>query len=161
MGSKSKRKPTARRAWGEWEEREPSDAVKRMSVELEGAESVRAFGNGIYRVLVYELPDGITHLSIRNERNTAIRDWRDMQRIKNELTDPEREAVELYPAESRLVDTSNQFHLWVAPPGAIFPIGWNDGRVVFDELPDEAARALQDRGMTLEGIRSTRQRRLP
>jgi len=36
-----------------------------------------------------------------------------LQRIKNEIVGPEHEAVELFPAESRLVDTSNQYHLWV------------------------------------------------
>lgn len=55
------------------------------------------------------------HLSIRRRDRGAARDWRDLQRIKNELMGPEAEAVELYPAESRLVDAANQFHLWVFP----------------------------------------------
>jgi hypothetical protein len=37
-----------------------------------------------------------------------VHDWRDLQRIKNQLVGPECEAVELYPAESRKVDTANQ-----------------------------------------------------
>ena len=55
----------------------------------------------------------LTHLSVRNNDNTAIRDWRDMQYIKNELVGEENEGFELYPRESRLVDTANQFHIWV------------------------------------------------
>jgi hypothetical protein len=39
-------------------------------------------------------------------------DWRDFQRIKNDLVGPEWEAVELYPAESRLMDPSNYYSLW-------------------------------------------------
>ena len=57
----------------------------------------------------------MTHLSIRNTENTAIRDWRDMQYIKNELVGDENEGFELFPKESRLVDTANQFHIWVFP----------------------------------------------
>lgn len=54
----------------------------------------------------------LIHLSIkRNDRN-PLHDWRDLQRIKNEILGKEEEAVELYPAESRLVDAANQYHLW-------------------------------------------------
>ena len=56
-------------------------------------------------------PDAI-HLSIRNQDRSAKHDWRDFQRIKNQLAGPEWEAVEIYPAESRLVDSANQYHLW-------------------------------------------------
>jgi hypothetical protein len=55
-----------------------------------------------------------------------VHDWRDLQRIKNELVGPECEAVELYPAESRLVDTANQYHLWAdADPTYRFGLGFN------------------------------------
>lgn len=70
-------------------------------------------------------------LSIRNRANTACRDWRDFQRIKNELVGEEAEAAELYPAESRLVDCANQFHLWCFPPGFRFPFGFGE-RMVLD-----------------------------
>lgn len=39
--------------------------------------------------------------------------FRDLQRIKNEIVGPECEGVELYPAESRLVDVANTYHLFV------------------------------------------------
>jgi hypothetical protein len=39
----------------------------------------------------------------------AIHDWRELQRIKNEIVGDEIEAVELYPAESRLLDTANWY----------------------------------------------------
>jgi hypothetical protein len=49
-----------------------------------------------------------------------------MQKIKNLIVGPENEGVELFPAESRLVDTANQYHLWVFErPDVRFPIGWN------------------------------------
>jgi hypothetical protein len=66
-----------------------------------------------------EIPDGI-HLSIRRMDRAPARDWRDFQRIKNQLCGPEWEGVEIYPAESRLVDGANQYHLWCFP----FKIGF-------------------------------------
>jgi len=63
--------------------------------------------------------DPVAHLSIRNRDRSTQRSWTDFQRIKNELCGPEYEAVELYPAESRLVDLSNQYHLWVFRKGAL------------------------------------------
>lgn len=52
------------------------------------------------------------YLSIRRQDRKAVHDWRHFQRIKNQLAGPEWEGVEIYPAESRLVDGANQYHLW-------------------------------------------------
>jgi len=71
-------------------------------------------------------------LSIKTLDRSAWHDWRDLQRIKNELVGPEVEAVELFPAESRLVDGANQFHLWCFPEWT-FPFGFNEGRMVTEE----------------------------
>lgn len=69
----------------------------------------------------------IVQLSIRRLDRAPARDWRDFQRIKNQLVGEECEAIELYPAESRLVDTANQFHLWcVADPEFRFPFGYSE-----------------------------------
>jgi hypothetical protein len=68
-------------------------------------------------------------LSIKRRDRAPVGEerFRDFQRIKNELVGKECEAVELYPAESRLVDTANQYHLWViAEPGHIFPFGFTE-----------------------------------
>jgi len=74
----------------------------------------------------------MTHLSIRNNDNTADHDWREMQYIKNELVGEENEGFELYPRESRLVDTANQFHIWVFQDiSKGLPIGFNQ-RLVTD-----------------------------
>ena len=80
--------------------------------------------NGQYVVIRKDDSQGFTHLSIRRADRRACRDWRDFQAIKNQLCGPEREGIELYPAESRVVDTANQFHLWVMPEGVTLPIGW-------------------------------------
>ncbi len=60
-----------------------------------------------------EEPIYYTHLSIRRDDNQAKPDWRVFQWIKNQLVGEENEGVEIYPPESRLIDTCNQFHLWV------------------------------------------------
>lgn len=72
----------------------------------------------------------LLHLSIKRLDREAVHDWRKLQQIKNMLTDPEFEAIELYPAESRLLDTANQYHLWVfADAGFRLPFGF-EGRNV-------------------------------
>lgn len=62
-----------------------------------------------------------------------IHDWRELQDVKNALVGTEGEAVELYPAESRLVDTANQYHLFaLAERGQRFPFGFRE-RLVGDK----------------------------
>lgn len=70
-------------------------------------------------------------LSIRRLDREYIRDWRDLQRIKNEILGPEAEGIEIFPAESRLNDTANQYFMWCVV-GAKFPIGPQD-RLVCEE----------------------------
>ena len=88
--------------------------------------------NDRYTVIVYQRPGGMTELSIRRNDREYPRDWRHFQKIKNDICGSEREGVELYPAESRLVDAANQFHIWVLPLGMTFPFGYNAGRQVSD-----------------------------
>jgi hypothetical protein len=69
----------------------------------------------------------LVHLSIRRADRAAIHDWRDLQRIKNELVGPKCEGLEIYPAEERLVDSANQFHLWVFHSESFrLPIGYRE-----------------------------------
>lgn len=92
--------------------------------------------NSRYQVNVYDVPAGawpsLWWLSIkrRDKGPPGPERFRDFQRIKNEIVGPEHEAVEMYPAESRLVDTSNQFHLWVfKDPTVRLPFGFTDRRI--------------------------------
>ncbi len=75
----------------------------------------------------------LTHLSIKRHDRQPMHDWRDLQMIKTVLCGPESEAMEVYPAESRLVDTANQYHLWVLPKGLHLPFGFTDGRLVVEK----------------------------
>ena len=73
------------------------------------------------------------YLSIKTIDKEPIHDWRDLQQIKNELCGKDREALEIYPAESRLVDTANQYHLWVIPKDAQIPFGFTQREVITKE----------------------------
>lgn len=88
----------------------------------------RVHRNGTFQVIETDVvgADGATytHLSIKRHDGGVVRDWRHLQRLKNELLGPEREAVEVFPAESRLVDTANLFHLWALPEGWRVPFGY-------------------------------------
>lgn len=85
------------------------------------------FENETYRVLSNERAQGITQLSIWRHDREPAHNWRDFQAIKNQLCGEEREAMELYPAQSRVVDYVNQYHLWVMPAGMTIPIGFPAG----------------------------------
>jgi len=81
-----------------------------------------------------EMPSAVVHLSIKTIDKSTEHDWREFQTIKNELVGEESEGCELYPSESRKVDTANQYHLWVFEnPKMKFPFGFNEGRIVTGE----------------------------
>lgn len=102
----------------------------------------------IYQVATEDIgnPFGIENgdmiwLSIKRVDRQVIHDWREFQKIKNALVGDECEGFEIYPAESRLVDTSNQFHLWVfKSPKVSIPVGWKE-RLVMG--PDPRTKAKQ------------------
>ena len=114
----------------------PEEAIQHW---LDRQMSIQIWLSEDHQVAVYE--DGppcegwppMTHLSIKRRDKEPIRDWRELQAIKNALVGEQYEAVELYPADSRLVDTANQYHLWVLnQEGTSFPFGFTDRLVDFD-----------------------------
>jgi hypothetical protein len=114
-------------------------------------DGVEYYGNDLYNVQLRRLEAShpsappLIWLSISRKDRDTIKDWRDLQRIKNELVGPECEGVEIYPAESRLVDTSNQFHLWVVDdPTFRWPFGYTEREIrTPDEVALEAPGAVQ------------------
>ena len=102
--------------------------VDQVLVELETAEM---WTNDQYVVVVTRREDGtVEELSIRREDRRAAHDWRDFQRIKTEIAGAETEGFEIYPAESRLMDTANQYYLFCLRPGERVPAGYIGGRNV-------------------------------
>jgi hypothetical protein len=104
--------------------------AKRM---VQRVKQEQVFLNDTYQVNMQAVDGGVyIHLSIKRRDRATVHDWRDMQAIKNMLVGPEHEAIELYPAESRLVDTANQYHLWALKTTTRrFPVGF-DERLVMD-----------------------------
>lgn len=100
----------------------------------------KVFINDKYQVNVRSM-ENMTHLSIKRLDKQPIHDWRELQEIKNQLVGPEHEGVELYPAESRLVDSANQFHIWVVKDKSYrFPFGFQGGRFVVSESIGDAVQ---------------------
>lgn len=100
------------------------------------SEARELWQNSRYTVLVWrEAKVGpgwpsTTHLSIRRNDRECPREerWRDFQRIKSELVGPDNEGCELYPAEWRVADCANQFHIFVLNnPEDQFPFGFANG----------------------------------
>jgi len=114
--------------------KEHSDPVMQAYMKENPSEEV--YLNDVYQVAVRRglktKIGSVTHLSIKRLDKKAQMDWRHLQYIKNELVGEENEGCELFPAESRLVDGANQFHLWVFEDQSIrFPFGFN-ARLVTD-----------------------------
>lgn len=116
--------------------------------ELDADEvNVTTWLNDTYQVQRREFPDSsLIHLNIRRrDGGPILRDWRHFQQIKNELLGEECEAIELYPAESRKVDTSNKYHLWgYADPTFRFPVGMGKRDVSYEDgsVPGTRQRPL-------------------
>jgi hypothetical protein len=105
--------------------------------------------NSRYTVIVLrdepQAPDmpKMIHLSIRRNDRTRPREerYRDFQRIKSELVGPNNEGVELYPAEDRVADCADQYHLYVLEdPTLQFWFGFTEG---FRAGPQSGSPATQ------------------
>ena len=126
---------------------------------IQAAGAPHVFVNDVYTVRIRDASPFI-QLDIARIDGKPCTNWREFQRIKNELVGPECEGVELFPAESRLVDTANQYHLWVNPMSAFrFPFGYQT-RVVLDQPVVYRGRAGEEvpasEGMPLSGDSSAR-----
>lgn len=103
------------------------------------------FRNSIYQVSVWygkhPVYGEFAHLSFKTHDKAPRHDWREMQRIKNELCGEECWAVEMFPPEDQLVDTSNQYHLWVFRTFKFGDgLGFTDGRLVTEGSYDGAVQ---------------------
>ena len=114
----------------------PTLAEKIAWVErsMQASAPAQTWENDLYLVHVFfERP--FVHLDISRKDGQPSHNWRHFQQIKNQLVGPEYEAIELYPAERRLVDTANQYHLWVhADANYVFPLGFQHRWVLRDPI---------------------------
>ena len=107
-----------------------SVAFSKMKKQLRRQDAeANLFINDTYQVDMRPVPavanwPELTWLSIKRLDRAPVgaERFRDFQQIKNMLCGEGAEAIEIYPAESRLVDTCNQYHLWVID--GRFPLGF-------------------------------------
>lgn len=146
-----------------WDKFQPAYAL-RNGVQVELGEHTSLWRNKFYTVekklLQPELGEaGAIWLSVKHNDRRAIRDWRHLQRIKNELAGKEREGIDIFPPESQLVDTANQYHIWVLPEGQSTPFTWRQGRIVADSSDDPALlKLIEAAGYTKEDVAKAVQR---
>ena len=91
-----------------------------------------ARGPSNYHVIVRQGPNvpkqmqaevQLAEIEIRTIDNKGIFDWSDIQEIKNELFSTKHEALELYPANSRLIRDKNVRYIYVLTNQEKAPIG--------------------------------------
>lgn len=99
--------------------------------------------NELYQVAVRKCGPDAVHLSIKRNDRKPIHDWRDLQEIKNQLVGEECEGVELYPAESRRVDSANQYHIFcITDPKFRFGFGFNERLVTETQIGKSVNRPI-------------------
>jgi uncharacterized protein YegJ (DUF2314 family) len=55
----------------------------------------------------------VTHITIARKDQMPIRNWQDLQRIKEKICGEDSTGIEIFPKKSNLVDNGNIYHLWV------------------------------------------------
>jgi hypothetical protein len=149
----------SRRRRGPTPKRRPWSPLERAVVDVEHhvkhglTPPDEAWRNDLYTVVVRHIGHGALHLSLHRHDRAAVRDWRHLQAIKNEIAGPERTAVEVFPPESLLVDASNEYHLWVMPPETEVPFVIPVSNVMTEE---EGKQQMREYGIT--GPTKARQR---
>lgn len=138
-------------------------AHKKLGLESD----IEVWANEIYEVIVVRTED-FTHLSIKRYDRAPIRNWRHFQQMKNEICGDDAEGVELYPAERRIADNANQYHLWVAAPGMEIPMGFTDGMLTsddqvkdFNDAPHPGRQEPWQEGLTTGEARHEPERQAP
>lgn len=75
---------------------------------------------------IFPIYGEIYEMSIKRRDKEALYDWRDIQRIKNDLFGSNTTAVQLFPPERHLVDTANQYYFYVFADSFEFPFGFKE-----------------------------------
>lgn len=83
---------------------------------------IQAFVGKAHSVQVFEhesMHGVVWQLLFRRHDGGSQFGWTELQRMKNELVGEDAVAIEIFPAESEVVDQANCRHLWVLAPGVI------------------------------------------
>lgn len=119
------------------------EQVHAVEMAVQSMNAIHIYRNDVYTVRVR--PKGpFIQLSIHRNDGLPCSNWRDFQEIKNQIVGAEHEAMEIYPAESRRVDTANEYHLWVyVDPSYRIPTGFDTRCVTEEPLQEMAMRAMR------------------
>ena len=112
-----------RQSW-EWVQKRITDEERAQYPAIRDIRE--AFYNDFYSVQIYWVKTDwgeVHHLIVRGQIKSSEPPWRDMQRIKNELVSDVREAIQIYPRATDVVDQADVYHLWVLPAGMGVPFG--------------------------------------
>jgi hypothetical protein len=163
----SKKKPTPKKVWQplvrdpDWfRDQRRVDTIKMVraqhpeitDAQVDALMPDETWGNDRYTVNVHFLDgdrDGFVEVGVHNHNRTPHVPWRHLQQIKNEVMGADREAVQLFPADDRLVDTANEFWLYVYPVGKApmrkreVRLGMDHGRNVAYDAPEGFGRSRQ------------------
>jgi hypothetical protein len=103
--------------WGEWRKERGSRFPCPNGL-------VNFWANDLYSVQNYKIVcewGEVDFVGIRRNDEKKNIPWSDKQRVKNELFGAERTAIEVFPAESELVDQANMYWLYILPEGFKLP----------------------------------------
>lgn len=113
LAAKSAKKNFIKNNWGEWEHRiKPRYDSGTLPIPAPNG-LVQAWCNGIFAVQEYD-KGGWLYLMIRRHDQKPI-GWAEMQRIKNELYDPETIGIQVFPRESKLINDCNMYWMFLVP----------------------------------------------
>jgi hypothetical protein len=135
--------------WTAFEEIEPPVEALRNNRAWAEQGLARWFANSIYLVRAIAIradaPFNVAVcLTVQTHDHQARHDWRELQRIKNEIVGTKVEAVEVYPSEDRLVDNSNLYHLFCFPElgtaDGLLPFGFAERLVSEGPVPGHKQR---------------------
>lgn len=154
-GKWKKQKPTSTSLWTDFEKVYP---MKEDGTPVEVEEGEQYWRNSFYLVLVKcivpsEGLDGPVRLDIKHNLNKPIREWKHLQRIKNELVGEEREALEVFPPESMVTHMSNMHNLFVVPVG-VSSVFVYDEKMKRQGITDSYAAVLSQRTDKKEEVTS-------
>ena len=107
-------------------------SLQQASENLENIAETPYYSNDVYGVGIFPSKEhGWVNLQISRHDGHPPYSWEDKQRIKSELIGDENEGIELFPAESRLVNLEQTHHLWVnTDPTFRLDIGFHGPRKV-------------------------------
>lgn len=88
-------------------------------IRTDGVPRIEVWRSRDFLVQVFSEKDGVERLTVCRTNvsgNDWVADisWDDLQRLKSECGRGDRDAVEIYPADTDVVNVANMRHLWLA-----------------------------------------------